>query len=198
MGCNVKLLFWSQIHCHCWQPNFELHVTSHVYTYLGGGFWKRRNITPPFYKDRPAHCHPYLGANVPPFRSKKGYCICTFLARVVSICIIASFTLVNYWWPLERHLKRSGVKFLSQRSLENNCTSCENSSFRIYLPQYPSQTRFSLQVSISIQRATVPTDFSKLNDSSIWTYCHLFGIQNTIMIDLFYLIWFPLYPSYIL
>ena len=26
MGCNVKLLFWRQIQCHCSQPNFELHV----------------------------------------------------------------------------------------------------------------------------------------------------------------------------
>ena len=60
MGCNVKLLFWRQILCHSSQ-------TSHVYAYLRGGFWKRRNITPQF-------CLPYLGANVLPFLSKKGYC----------------------------------------------------------------------------------------------------------------------------
>ena len=33
MGCNVKLLFWRQIRCHCSQPNFQLHLTSHVYAY---------------------------------------------------------------------------------------------------------------------------------------------------------------------
>ena len=34
MGCNVKLLFWRQIRCHGSQPNFELHITSHVYAFL--------------------------------------------------------------------------------------------------------------------------------------------------------------------
>ena len=71
MGCNVKLLFWRQIRCHCSQPNFELHVMSHVYAYFRGGFWKRRNITPWFYKDMPSHCRPYLGANVPLFYLKR-------------------------------------------------------------------------------------------------------------------------------
>ena len=52
MGCNVKLLFWRQICCHRSQPNLVLHVTSHVYAYLSGGFWKRRNIMPPFRKTR--------------------------------------------------------------------------------------------------------------------------------------------------
>ena len=33
MECNVKLLFWRQFRCHCSLPNFELHVTSHVYAY---------------------------------------------------------------------------------------------------------------------------------------------------------------------
>ena len=50
-----------------------LHITSHVYAYCSGGFWKRRNITPPFWKDRAAHCCLYIGANVLPFLSKKGY-----------------------------------------------------------------------------------------------------------------------------
>ena len=31
MGCNVKLLFWRQSHCHCSLPNFVLHISSHVY-----------------------------------------------------------------------------------------------------------------------------------------------------------------------
>ena len=26
----------------------DVNVTLHVYAYLRGGFWKRRNITPPF------------------------------------------------------------------------------------------------------------------------------------------------------
>ena len=44
------LLFWRQILCHCSQPNFELHITSRVYAYLRGGFWKRRNTIPLFRK----------------------------------------------------------------------------------------------------------------------------------------------------
>ena len=40
MGCNVKLLFWRQIRCHCSQSNLKLHATSHVYAYLRGGFGK--------------------------------------------------------------------------------------------------------------------------------------------------------------
>ena len=31
MGCNVKLLFWRQMCCHCSQPNYKPHVTSRLH-----------------------------------------------------------------------------------------------------------------------------------------------------------------------
>ena len=37
MGCHVKLLFLRKMYCLCSLPNFVLHVTSHVYTYLSAG-----------------------------------------------------------------------------------------------------------------------------------------------------------------
>ena len=56
MGCNVKLLFWRQIHCQCSLHNFVLHVMSHVYAYLSGGqvaaFGKGGILHLPFRKTR--------------------------------------------------------------------------------------------------------------------------------------------------
>ena len=62
MGCNVKLLFWRQICCHCSSPNFVLHVTSHVYAHPSGGFWKKEE-----YYTSLLHLKMYVCVCLPPF-----------------------------------------------------------------------------------------------------------------------------------
>ena len=44
-----------------------------------------------------AHCRPYLGANVPPFLSKKGYCLKSFGISPIHSSVWCGDCAV-YWW----------------------------------------------------------------------------------------------------